>query len=155
ARFRADLGEDDAATIDQMAVRAAETCGAHETIVRLAEGYGAMLGLGGRGLSAGQAQRVAMARALFGEPKVLILDEPNAHLDNEGEAALVRTLVELKTAGTTILVAAHRTGVLAAVDKLMVLKEGRIDLFGPRDEVIRRIGGAIVRQPTPFAHAAA
>ena len=73
------------------------------------------------------------------------LDEPNAHLDNEGEGALVRALMELRDAGASIVVAAHRTGVLAAVDKLMVLKDGRIDLFGPRDEVVRRLAPAAPR----------
>lgn len=140
ARFRTFLGED-AEFIDERAVEAARRCGAHEMILRLPEGYDTQLGWGGRGLSAGQSQRVALARALYGSPSLLVLDEPNAHLDAEGETQLVRALMELKASGTTIIVTAHRTGVLAAVDRLLVLIEGRLDLIGPRDEVIKRIGG--------------
>ena len=153
ARFQTSL-EADLGAIDTMAVEAAERCGAHEMILRLPGGYDTALGPGGRGVSAGQAQRIALARALFGGPSVLILDEPNAHLDAEGEAQLVRTLIDLKAAGTTILVAAHRTGVLAAVDKLIVLHEGRLELFGDRDEVIRRISGGERQVPPPATAAA-
>lgn len=149
ARFR-NSPDEDAEEIDQMVVEAAQKCGAHDMILHLPEGYDTRLGWGGKGLSAGQAQRVALARALFGAPSVLILDEPNAHLDGDGEAMLVRALIELKAAGTSILVTAHRTGVLAAVDKLLVLRDGRVDLFGPRDEVAKRLGG-----PRPFPAAAA
>ncbi|MBV9995255.1 MAG: type I secretion system permease/ATPase [Caulobacteraceae bacterium] len=138
ARFRTAMDED-VERIDEMVVQAAKKCGAHEMILRLGDGYETVIGWGDKGLSAGQAQRIALARALFGDPSVLILDEPNAHLDADGEAVLVRTLADLKAAGTTILVVAHRTGVLAAVDKLMVLQEGRLELYGPRDEVIQRI----------------
>jgi ABC-type protease/lipase transport system fused ATPase/permease subunit len=136
-------------------IQAAQACGAHEMILRLPHGYDTALQWGGRGLSAGQAQRVALARALFGSPSILILDEPNAHLDAEGEAMLVRTLQELKATGVTILVVAHRTGVLAAIDKLMVLKDGRIELYGPRDEVVARISGPTrhVTSATPSAAA--
>jgi ATP-binding cassette subfamily C protein len=134
-----------------MVVEAAQKCGAHEMIVRLSDGYGTMIGWGDRGLSAGQAQRIALARALFGGPSVLILDEPNAHLDADGEAILVRTLLELKAAGTTILVVAHRTGVLAAVDKLMVLQEGQVALYGPRDEVIDQISSPGARPSSSAA----
>ena len=81
----------------------------------------------------------AFARALYGDPAMLLLDEPNAHLDMEGEAQLVVTLNALKARGATVLIVAHRTGVLAAVDKLMVLREGRLDLFGPRDAVIAQL----------------
>jgi ATP-binding cassette subfamily C protein len=138
ARFSNVLAADPE-KVDEEVVRAAQLCGAHEMILRLPQGYDTTLQWGGRGLSAGQAQRIALARALFGGPSVLILDEPNAHLDSEGESLLVRTLQELKRNGVTILVVAHRTGVLAAVDKLMVLRDGRLELYGPRDEVVARL----------------
>ncbi|HWA60764.1 MAG TPA: type I secretion system permease/ATPase, partial [Caulobacteraceae bacterium] len=142
ARFRAGAGGEDAVTIDAMAIEAARLAGAHEMILRLPQGYDTPLGWGGKGLSAGQAQKVALARALFGDPALLLLDEPNAHLDMEGEAQLLATLQALKARGRTVLIVAHRTGVLAALDKLMMLRDGRLDLYGPRDEVIARINAA-------------
>jgi len=137
--------EEDAAQTDSEVIRAAERAGAHEMILRLAEGYDTVLGHGGRGLSAGQAQRVALARALFRNPKLLILDEPNAHLDHDGEAQLLATLADVKADGGSALVVAHRTGVLAALDKLLLLRDGRVEMFGPRDEVLRRMNPAAAR----------
>jgi ATP-binding cassette subfamily C protein len=138
-RFQNFTAEDPTA-IDAAVIEAAQRSGAHEMILRLPQGYDTELALGGRGLSAGQAQRIALARALYGTPKLLILDEPNAHLDAEGEALLLETLAEVKARGGTVLIVAHRTGVLAALDKLMVIREGRLELYGPRDAVLQRIG---------------
>lgn len=138
SRFRRRLG-DDPATIDADAIAAAQAAGAHEMIMRLPGGYDQQLGIGGRGLSAGQAQRIALARALFRSPRYLILDEPNASLDAEGDAQLTRTLEGLKAAGTTILLVAHRMSVLQVVDRLMVVQDGRLAMFGPRDEVLQKI----------------
>ena len=98
-----------------------------------------MLQIGGKGLSAGQAQRIALARALFRSPRYVILDEPNASLDSEGDAQLTVTLEELKAAGHTILLVAHRLSVLPVVDKLLVVRDGRLAMFGSRDEVLRQI----------------
>jgi len=137
ARFRTEL--EDIEFLDRKVVAAAQLCGAHEMILSLPHAYETRLGFGGTGLSAGQAQRVALARALFDEPALIILDEPNAHLDAEGEVALVQTLVRTKARGATAIVVAHRTGVLAAVDRVMILRAGQIEAFGPRDEVVQRI----------------
>jgi ATP-binding cassette subfamily C protein len=122
--------------VDAMVVEAAQSAGAHDMILQLPGGYDTMIQLGGSGLSAGQAQRVAVARALFGKPSMVLLDEPNAHLDASGEAQLVRAMAELKARGAAIVIVAHRAGVLAAVDRILVLREGRIETIGPRDEVV-------------------
>lgn len=128
--------------VDGKAIAAAKACFAHELILQMPNGYDATLGWGGRGLSAGQAQRVGLARALYGDPPIILLDEPNAHLDSAGESQLVETLMALKARNAAVLVVAHRMGVLAAVDKIMVLREGRLEAFSTRDEIIVRLGGA-------------
>ena len=138
ARFRNRLGEDQV-SVDEAVVEAARRAGAHELILNLQGGYDYMLGLGGRGLSVGQSQRVALARALFRNPQYLILDEPNSSLDAEGDQQLIQTLENLKKDGRTILIVAHRLSVLPIVDRLMVIQEGRLTMFGPRDEVLRKI----------------
>lgn len=138
SRFEGFTGADPAA-IDSRVIAAAQAAGAHEMILRLPKGYDSMLGMGGRGLSSGQSQRIAFARAIYGEPAMIVLDEPNAHLDAEGEGALMRTLLELKARGAAVLLVAHRTGILNAADKMVVIRDGVIEMFGPRDEVVARL----------------
>ncbi len=138
SRFKVRGGED-AATVDADAIAAARLGGAHEMILKLPGGYDHPLQLGGRGLSAGQAQRIALARALFRGPRYLILDEPNASLDAEGDAQLTATIEQAKQAGTTILIVAHRMSVLPVVDTLLVIRDGTIAFHGPRDEILRKI----------------
>lgn len=140
ARFRSAEGSE-GATLDAEVIRAARQCGAHDFILRLPQAYDTRLGWNGAGLSVGQAQRIALARALFGRPRVLVLDEPNASLDAQGEAQLSAALAEQKRAGVTIIVVAHRTGILAASDKLVVLRDGRLEMFDTREAVVRQLSG--------------
>ena len=145
ARFSAELGGE-RGDVDQAVVAAADAVGAGELIRRFPGGFDHPLGAGGRGLSAGQAQRVALARAMFGDPAVLILDEPNSHLDGEGDAALVKALGEAKARGRTVLIVSHKLGVLPVVDRILVMRDGRAEFFGPRDEVLAKIMPAAPRQ---------
>ena len=144
ARFQDALGPD-AADIDTKVVAAAKACHAHELILSLPNGYDSMLGWGGRGLSAGQAQRIGLARALYGDPPIVLLDEPNAHLDATGEAQLLETLNALKKRQAGVMIVAHRMGVLSACDKILLLRDGQIEAFGARDEILARLRNA----PTP------
>ncbi len=155
ARFSGETGGD-RATIDAAVVAAAEKVGADPLIRHLSQGYDHRLGLGGRGISAGQAQRIALARAVFGDPALLVLDEPNAHLDAEGDAALVAALGALKADGKTILIVSHKLGILPVVDRILVLRDGRVALFGPRDEVLPKIAPPpptrrVIQQPASKA----
>ncbi len=137
SRFQSVLaGESE--QLDVAVVEAAQAAGAHEVILGLPNGYATMLSMAdGSGLSAGQNQSVALARALFGTPTILFLDEPNAHLDSDGEARLATTLSTLRARGATVIVSTHRTGLLQAVDKIMVLRNGTIQLFDDRAKVLR------------------
>ena len=140
SRFAVWRGEDPA-IVDAAVVAAAQAGGVHEMILKLPRGYDTALSHGGRGLSAGQAQRVALARALYGEPALLVLDEPNSCLDAEGEMALAKAIAEAKARGAAILIIAHRTGVLATADTLLVLREGLVERIGPRAEVLAAMAG--------------
>lgn len=141
ARFRKGANADETKAIDDAVVAAAKDAGVHELILQLPHGYDTPLGLMGTGLSAGQAQRVALARALFGEPRLLLLDEPNAFLDQNGETALVEAIAKARARGATVIVIAHRRGVLAAVDRLLVIEDGKPRMLGPAKEVVARLSG--------------
>ena len=122
---------------DAEIVAAAQAAGAHELILRLPKGYDTELGESGVTLSAGQRQRVGLARTLYGEPKVVVLDEPNANLDADGEVALLKAIEGVKARGATIVVVSHKPGIFGSADKLLVLRAGQIAQYGPRDEVLR------------------
>ncbi|CAN1600750.1 type I secretion system permease/ATPase [Pseudomonas sp. B21-028] len=123
-------------------VAAARMAGVHELVLQLPEGYDTVIGANGGGLSGGQRQRVGLARALYGEPRLVVLDEPNSNLDDAGEKMLAEALRKLRQSRATVFVITHRSGVLAQVDKLLVLNQGELSLFGPRDKVLARLQGA-------------
>ncbi|RDD29279.1 type I secretion system permease/ATPase [Prosthecochloris sp. ZM] len=118
-------------------IEAATMSGIHEMILRFPKGYDTQIGMGGSMLSGGQRQRVALARALYGNPSILVLDEPNANLDEAGERALNRALRARADAGKTVVVVTHRPSVLNLADRIMVMHEGHISLDGPRDDVMK------------------
>ena len=120
-------------------LRAAKAAGAHELILRLPNGYDTPIGEGGEALSGGQRQRIALARALYGDPFLIVLDEPNSNLDNEGEMALRQAIANLKTRGAIVVLIAHRPSVLAVCDHILVLANGEQKDFGSRDEIMQKI----------------
>jgi ATP-binding cassette subfamily C exporter for protease/lipase len=117
-------------------IAAARCAGMHEMILRFPKGYDTPIGEAGGLLSGGQRQRIGLARAVYGEPALIVLDEPNANLDDAGEAALIRTVRELKAKGKTVFLITHRPGALAVADRVMILRDGEIFADGPRDEVL-------------------
>src|SRR5262249_6242527 len=121
---------------DEAVVNAATLACAHEMIQHLPQGYDTRVGDGGVRLSGGQRQRVGLARAVFGSPRFIILDEPNANLDQAGEASLSEAIFELKKAGVALVIVGHRPSTLSAADKILFLKEGRVAMFGQRDHVL-------------------
>lgn len=120
-------------------IAAAEAAGVHEMIVQLPQGYDTQVGAEGNELSAGQRQRIGLARALYGDPFLVLLDEPNSNLDAPGEAALDRAIVRIRERKGIVIVIAHRPSVLAHVSHVLFMRDGRAELFGPRDEVLARV----------------
>ncbi len=139
----ARFGELDAEKV----IAAAKMSDVHELILRLPEGYDTVIGRAGGNLSGGERQRIGLARALYGSPKLVVLDEPNSNLDEQGEIALAKALVQLKQAQVTAIIVTHRNRVLGSVDKLLMLKEGQLVAYGPRDEVLAHLR----KQQTPAA----
>jgi ATP-binding cassette subfamily C protein/ATP-binding cassette subfamily C protein EexD len=131
----ARLGE----AADEAVLEAARLADVHGMILQLPQGYDTDIGEAGRMLSAGQRQRLGLARAMFGLPRLLVLDEPNSNLDQEGEAALNRAIAAIKQQGTTVVLIAHRPSMLAHVDKILVLRQGAVEALGKRDEIIKQI----------------
>ena len=127
-------------TIDEtMVIAAAQMAGVHAMVQAMPEGYNTQIGDGGQSLSGGQRQRIGLARALYGMPTIVILDEPNASLDSDGEAALLGTLQSLKAENRTVILITHKTNILSMMDKILVLKQGTMQAFGNRDEIFAKL----------------
>lgn len=143
----ARLGEVDADKV----IAAARSAGLHEMILRFPRGYDTPIGEAGGLLSGGQRQRIGLARAVYGDPALIVLDEPNANLDDAGETALLRTVAELKAKGKTVILITHRPGAIAGADQLLVLRDGEIVANGPRDAVIAALRPIPSPPPQPPA----
>jgi len=131
-------------------IAAAKEAGVHEMIIKMREGYDTQIGEQGTALSAGQAQRVALARALYGNPFLIVLDEPNSNLDTEGDEALTRAVRGARERGAIVVVVAHRPIGIEAVDQLLVLKDGRMQAFGPKETVLGQVLQPRVGAPSPI-----
>ena len=126
-------------------LEAAHAAGVHDLILSFPLGYGTLIGEGGMALSAGQRQRIALARAFYGNPFLVVLDEPSSNLDSEGEQALMNAIMNVRRRGGIVIVITHRPKSLDAVDKLLVVGNGTVQAFGDRDEVLRKV----LRNPPP------
>jgi ATP-binding cassette, subfamily C, type I secretion system permease/ATPase len=129
----------DSAADPAAVVAAAKAAGAHDLIVGLRNGYDTVLGGHGLGLSTGQQQRIALARALYGDPFLVVLDEPNSNLDADGEAALTQAILSVRERGGIVIVVSHRPSALAGVDTVLIMNQGRAMVFGPKDEVLPKV----------------
>lgn len=127
-------------------VAAAKAANVHDLILRLPNGYETQIGDAGQSLSAGQRQRIALARALYGDPFLVVLDEPNSNLDTEGDAALTQAILGVRARGGIVVVIAHRPTALAGVDMVLMMVQGQAQAFGPKEEVLKK-----VLQPAPSA----
>ena len=145
ARFQPDF-------TSKAVIAAAAASGFHQSVLTFANGYDTRIGHGGTQLSAGQRQRIGLARALYGNPFLVVLDEPNSNLDSEGEVALGEAIVSIRKRGGIVVIIAHRPSAIQAVDKLMVMQNGEIVAFGPRDEVLAK---AVQNSSNVVSHPAA
>ncbi|WP_298821945.1 type I secretion system permease/ATPase [uncultured Roseibium sp.] len=144
ARFNAEASS-------EKIIEAAKLADVHDLIVSLPDGYNTVIGRSGRLLSAGQRQRIALARALYGNPFLVVLDEPNSNLDAEGEGALTNAIKAMRDKGSIVVVIAHRPSAIATVDKILCLKEGKMVGFGPKEDVLKQVVQPVPRVQTGMA----
>ena len=123
-------------------IQAAQMAGVHELILTLPSGYDTNIGAGGQTLSGGQQQRIALARAFYMKPRIIVLDEPNSNLDAAGEKALAEAIENARREGSTVIVVSHRPTLLASTDNIVVLNQGAVVKVGPRDQILEELGGA-------------
>jgi ATP-binding cassette subfamily C protein len=142
ARFDPDFSS-------EKVIAAAVSAGIHDLIIRLPQGYDTLVGEGGSALSGGQRQRLGLARALYGDPFLVVLDEPNSNLDAEGEAALTEAILGARRRGAIVIVVAHRPSAIGALDLILLMQEGRQVTVGPKEEVLRAALRAPVAVPDP------
>jgi ATP-binding cassette subfamily C protein len=140
----------DAEAKPEMVLAAAKDAGVHDMIIKMRDGYNTQVGEQGTALSAGQAQRVALARALYGDPFLVVLDEPNSNLDTEGDEALTRAVRSARERGAIVVVVAHRPIGIEAVDQILVLRDGRMQAFGPKETVLAQVLQPRVASPAPI-----
>jgi ATP-binding cassette subfamily C protein EexD len=135
-------------------VKAAQMSGVHDLILQFPDGYDTVIGATGGVLSGGQRQRIGLARAIYGDPILVVLDEPNSNLDQLGELALSEALEQMRTKGITVIIITHRPSVLAQVDKVLFIKDGRAEMYGPREEVLSKLtasqSGSQSKKPAPL-----
>jgi ATP-binding cassette subfamily C protein len=148
----ANIARFDSDAAPEKIVAAAQAAGVHKLILSLPHGYETMIGEGGATLSAGQRQRIALARALYDDPFLVVLDEPNSNLDAEGEDALTQAILGVRARGGILIVIAHRPSALAGVDQVLVMGEGRVQSFGNKDEVLGKVlrNPVAIQQPAPL-----
>lgn len=147
SRFADDLDS-------EAVIAAAQLAGVHDLIQKMPQGYNTEIGVGGQSLSGGQRQRIGLARAVYGNPPLIVLDEPNSNLDVAGETALLQAIGRVRQLGKTVILITHKANIISAVDKLIVLNDGMVQLYGPRDEVMAKLSSPRV-VPIQGGHMAA
>jgi ABC-type protease/lipase transport system fused ATPase/permease subunit len=134
---------------DKAVIEAAQMAGVHEMILRLPNGYETQVGDGGAILSGGYRQRIGLARAVYGNPSLVVLDEPSSNLDSEGDAALTECVITLKQRRVTVIIISHRPSTIGVVDKILLIRDGVAEMFGPRAEVMAKLTRPVTMPAVP------